>query len=399
MKRFFKVTSAIAVAASLLVLCTSQAFAVSEGQIAGGNVNYKIKDLTQNSVYANPASANSCDVLEYKALLYNTGPSSLYNVNVVAALPSTVANSNTSTMTASSENADPASTSFSATVNLSSAQNVSYLNGTTQLLNVNNGLIENLPDGITQGGVNIGTLGPSVSEFIQFETKVSCPVPAPVPQPVYTCNLLNVTEPATKQINADVQYTAQNGAAFKNVTYNFGDGSTPLTTTNTTANYTYAQYGKYNITATVGFIVNGSTVSATSPSCAKTVSFTAPPVTPQPVYTCNLLNVTKPATKQIDANVQYTAQYGAAFKNVTYNFGDGSTPLTTTNTSVNYTYAQYGTYNITATVAFFVNGKIVTVSSPSCAQTASFVAPTVTPPILLQLLLQPHLLLLQLRPS
>jgi hypothetical protein len=51
MKRFFKVTSAIAVAASLLVLCTSQAFAVSEGQIAGGNVNYKIKDLTQNSVY------------------------------------------------------------------------------------------------------------------------------------------------------------------------------------------------------------------------------------------------------------------------------------------------------------------------------------------------------------
>ena len=56
MKRFFKVTSAIAVAASLLVLCTSQAFAVSEGQIAGGNVNYKIKDLTQNSVYANPAA-------------------------------------------------------------------------------------------------------------------------------------------------------------------------------------------------------------------------------------------------------------------------------------------------------------------------------------------------------
>ena len=191
-------------------------------------------------------------------------------------------------MTVSSENADPASTSFSATLNLSSAQSVSYVNGTAQLLNVNASLIKDLPDGITQGGINIGDLGPSVTEFVQFEVKVSCPAPAP--QPVYTCNALNVSEPATKLIQADVQYTAKNGATFKNVTYNFGDNSTPLTTTNTSTSYTYAQYGTYNVTATVAFDVNGNNQTATSTNCTKTVSFVAPTPTPTPTTPTQLVN-------------------------------------------------------------------------------------------------------------
>jgi hypothetical protein len=283
MKRFAFIAAAMALIAIPVMLFATQAFAVSEGQINGGNVNYKIKNLTQNTAYTNPASANACDELEYTALLYNPGPSALNDVTVVATLPIAVATSNTSTMTASSENADPTSTSFSATLNLSSAQSVSYVNGTAQLLNSSTGLIENLPDGITQGGVNIGDLGPSVTEFVQFEVQVSCPKPAP--QPVYTCNALNVTEPATKQIQADVQYTAENGATFKDVTYNFGDGSTPLTTTNTSTSYTYAQYGTYNVTAVVAFDVNGNTETATGPTCAKTVSFVAPTTPTQLVNT------------------------------------------------------------------------------------------------------------------
>lgn len=277
MKRLAFLTAAIAIVAVPIMLFASQALAVSEGQINGGNVNYKIKDLTTNSAYSNPANANACDLLEYKALIYNPGPSSLNSVKVVATLPSTAATSNTSTMTASSVNADPSSTSFSATLNLSSAQSVSYTNGSAQLLDVNNKLIENLPDGITQGGVNIGDLGPSVAEFVQFGVKVSCP---PAPQPVYTCDELNVTQPGTNQVQTAIQYTAKNGATFKSVTYNFGDGSTPLNTTSSSSTYTYAQAGSYNITATVLFDVNGASQTATGTNCTKTVSFTAPTPTP-----------------------------------------------------------------------------------------------------------------------
>jgi hypothetical protein len=169
-------------------------------------------------------------------------------------------------------------TTANATVNISSAQTVSYENGTTQLLDAKGNVIENLPDTITGSGVNIGTLVGSATEYVNFKAKVSCPAPA---QPVYTCNQLSVTEPAAKQIQASVQYTAQNGATFKNVTYNFGDNSTPLTTTNTSTTYTYANYGSYNVTATVAFNVNGSSQTATSTNCAKTVSFTAP-TTPTP---------------------------------------------------------------------------------------------------------------------
>jgi len=291
MKILTKVASVLAIAAILMVPLAGRALADSEGQIDGGNVNYKIKNITQNVNYANPASANACDLLEYKALIYNPGPGSIYEVNVVTTLPSGVATSNTATMTASSENADPASTTFSTTLNLTSAQSVAYVNGTAQLLDSNNNLIKNLPDGITQGGVNIGTVGPSVAEFVQFEVKVSCPAPAP--KPVYTCNLLNVSEPAANEVQANVQYTAQNGATFQNVTYNFGDGSKVLTTANTTTNYTYAKAGTYNVTATVNFSVNGTSQSVTSANCAKSVTFTVPttPATPStPATPTTLVN-------------------------------------------------------------------------------------------------------------
>jgi uncharacterized repeat protein (TIGR01451 family) len=96
-------------------------------------------------------------------------------------------------------------------------------------------------------------------------------------QPTYTCSALTVTTiPANREVQADVTYTAQNGATFQSVTYNFGDGSTPLTTTNTSTTYSYANYGTYNISATVTFNVNGGSQVATSANCTKTVSFVAP---------------------------------------------------------------------------------------------------------------------------
>jgi hypothetical protein len=262
---------------SLATFSLSPVFAESPGQIGGGNI-YRIENLTQKTTFANPATANACDELEYSAQLHNPDYENLDSITVNVTLPATAGTSNVSTIKTYSADGNPTTTTATTTLNLTSAQSVSYVNGTTELLDSNGNVIKTLPDGITQNGVNIGNLNGSTTEFINFEAKVSCPAPAP--QPVYTCNELDVTEPAAKQVQANVQYTAQNGAAFKDVTYNFGDGSTPLTTTNTSTTYTYAQYGTYNVTATVAFTVNGAVQTATGPSCAKTVSYTAPAVTP-----------------------------------------------------------------------------------------------------------------------
>ncbi len=106
--------------------------------------------------------------------------------------------------------------------------------------------------------------------------------------------------------------------------------------------------------------------------------------TPNPKYSCDLLTVTKGDNRKITASVAYTGTNGATLKTVTYNFGDGSTPLTTDKTSVSYQYAKDGTYAVTATLTFSVNGADKTgVTSAACAQSVTFTTPTppVTPPV------------------
>lgn len=169
-------SSAVAVMAAT-ALVASPVVAASEGQIEGGNI-YRIKNITQNVDFTDPANAKSCDVLQYKVRIHNPGPGELSNVNVKANVPAGSATSNTSTITVSSQNADPSSTSDTATVNFASAQSISYVAGSTQLLDANGNVIKTLPDGITEGGVNIGNVGVSLDNkrFVQFQEKVNCAV-------------------------------------------------------------------------------------------------------------------------------------------------------------------------------------------------------------------------------
>src|SRR5690606_10320829 len=66
------------------------------------------------------------------------------------------------------------------------------------------------------------------------------------------------------------------------------------------------------------------------------------------------------------------AENGATFQNVTYNFGDGSEPMVTDRTQVEHTYAEDGSYNISATVHFRVDGREVSDTSESCAAQITF---------------------------
>ncbi len=93
--------------------------------------------------------------------------------------------------------------------------------------------------------------------------------------PVYTCDLLDANSLGNRKFSYTVHYTAKN-ATFKQVSYNFGDGSTPLLTDKTTVEHTYAADGTYTTKATVTFTVDGVDKTATSQACASTVSANTP---------------------------------------------------------------------------------------------------------------------------
>lgn len=103
--------------------------------------------------------------------------------------------------------------------------------------------------------------------------------------------------------------------------------------------------------------------------------------TTSPTYTCNTLTITPGDNRTVTvSNFNETAENGAVFDNAVINWGD-STPTTTTSNveGTTHTYANYGTYTITAIANFTVNGVAQSATSQGCMQTVSYTSPT-TPP-------------------
>ncbi len=150
--------------------------AMGEGQIEGGDI-YKIKNVSKNTAFADPQSADKCETVQYKVRMHNPGPGVVNNVNVKATLPATASTQNVSTVTITAQNAQPSTRSDTATLNISTAQKVEYISGSTQLLDTYSNVIKGLPDGIIGSGINIGSVGVSLNEikFVQFKAKVDCP--------------------------------------------------------------------------------------------------------------------------------------------------------------------------------------------------------------------------------
>ncbi len=174
MKLFKIVSIAVAVLATFAI-GLSPALADSPGQLTGGSQVYQVKNITQGGGYANSISASCNDVIQYSSMLHNAAYGGLTNVIVSANLAN-------GTLSAVPAEGASAGTNGSVIVNLSSGSLV-YQNGTTTLYNSSGAVIRTLPDTITSGGVNIGAIDGSTTEFVNFQAKVSCP---PVVTPVTT---------------------------------------------------------------------------------------------------------------------------------------------------------------------------------------------------------------------
>jgi uncharacterized repeat protein (TIGR01451 family) len=94
----------------------------------------------------------------------------------------------------------------------------------------------------------------------------------------YTCDLFDITKGDNRTVTvSNFKQTSTNGATFKVVTINWGDGSTETQTdTPVGKTHQYAKDGTYNVVATAHFTVNGTDATNTNSSCAKSVNFTTP---------------------------------------------------------------------------------------------------------------------------
>ena len=380
MKRISKYIAAVAGLTVLAVAAFSMSpvLADSPGQLEGGGSVYEVRDLTQNGSYANTISAKAGDLLEYSVELHNDAYGSLTSINVAANLPGNSATSNTSTVVATTNLAGTSGANGSVTVNLSSAETINYVNGTTILYNGQGVETQKMADGITsQSGINAGGLMGSTIEYVNFEARVNTPVVPTPPAPCGTCNYLSLTgtEPT---YTAAAHYTVTNGASVNGVSFNWGDGSTTAGVTNTngvvtSAPHTFTTPGTYKVVATVTFS-NG----VASSDCSTSVTIPKPPVTPAPCGTCNLLSLTG-TEPTFTASAHYTVTNGASIEGVSFNWGDGvaTNGLTNANnvvTSAPHTYTTPGTYKIVATVTFS-NG----VAASSCSTSVTIPKPPVTP--------------------
>lgn len=102
------------------------------------------------------------------------------------------------------------------------------------------------------------------------------------------------------------------------------------------------------------------------------------------VYRCDLLKAELVSDRKYKFTVNATAQNGATIKQYRFNFGDNTAEMVTTNNTVEHAFPEEGTFAITATVDFNVDGQVRSHTSEACKTTINTkkppVTPTVTPP-------------------
>jgi len=173
---------------------------------------------------------------------------------------------------------------------------------------------------------------------------------------------------------------AGSGGAIASYTFNFGDGTAPVTTVapTATAQHTYAAAGPYTVTLAV-------TDVASNVSAPVTTSFTVQQNT-APVARLTLSQLATPAlTARADGSTSTDTDY-APIASYQFTFGDGTAPVTTTAPTAvaQHTYAASGTYTVTLTAtdaggltSLPVTGSInVQVDSPPVARLTATQVPS-----------------------
>lgn len=97
-------------------------------------------------------------------------------------------------------------------------------------------------------------------------------------KPKYVCESLTIEKLGGRKVRVSVKAPASNGATFKHISLNFGDGSAAKVTNQLVNEYEFAKDGTYKISAAATFTVNGADKTVSSDACAAMVNFETPEV-------------------------------------------------------------------------------------------------------------------------
>lgn len=159
-------------------------------------------------------------------------------------------------------------------------------------------------DGITAGGINVGSYATGANAWVIFSAKVAAKDKLPCgPQtlvntatvetdygnksdtanvttngcdcvpPVYTCDMLTVTKLSRTEFKFQTAYTVKD-ATFKGVTYVVRDANGKEIYRGSNATYTQVTPGTYTVAAYVTVTVNGQDKTVTSNACTKSFTVT-----------------------------------------------------------------------------------------------------------------------------
>lgn len=200
------------------------------------------------------------------------GSSVAHGTKVKVALPTEAASVQKPSATISSTNAGTVNDGAIINCNGKTVK-LKYIAGSASQYSIGTGVVP-LSDSIVTTGVPISSQGKAGDVWGCWDERVYVILAVEVeevtpPTPVYSCDLLTVSKIDNRKYKFDVKYTAKNGATFKDVSFNYGDGQT-----GSSNEHTFDKDGVYNVVATVNFMVNGQAKSATSEACAKPVTVT-----------------------------------------------------------------------------------------------------------------------------
>jgi len=154
-------------------------------------------------------------------------------------------------------------------------------------------------------------------------------------------------------------------------------------TSNIYARKTTTSFAHPSAKVLVVYKSNGQVAFAVMVECGNSIKVTPKPPKeePKPVYSCDLLTL----SKKTDTEYNYTAKASAKNATITgytFDFGDGqSKTISTSDTSAStsHTYAKPGNYNVVLKALVSANGKTETVTSDKC--TGKVTVPTPVTPV------------------
>ncbi|MGD8373384.1 MAG: PKD domain-containing protein [Candidatus Woesebacteria bacterium] len=276
-------------------------------------------------------------------------------------------------------------------------EGMAYVAGSSTLSNSQNPDGAKISDNITTDGVNIGSYAPNGNAWVIFSAKVNSNDSLPecgentlhnvatvetdngskeddanvttnktCVQPVYECSALSVKTISRTQYQFTATSKIEN-ADFVKYTYVVKDADGKEISNSTSQNYVQQTAGKYSVQAYLTVDVDGQEKTVTADSCKANFEVTEQPV--DNIYTCKSLNIVKKSRDTYEFTVLPSTQGQVVVKQYTFSFGDGqSLTVGAGQETQTHTYATPGDYTTRVSIAFAVDGKIVTdVTSDDCA--------------------------------